>query len=299
MTLKRWIKNWKQIINDFFVSLGFIWLMVEMVEYFNSNLATNIHLRSHGVVFVLLSLFSSLKKNYPKSSFIQRMRNTDYWIEIRLGDAFENEGALVVPINNMFDVALGGNVKKAKSIQNKLIQAYYSGKEDHLKNDIGIKLDLNKTPYPMGTVVEVEQSEKKFYLLANTKVSQNNRAESVVDDFMSSLVGLWDALACDSGKDEAVTIPLINTQHGRDPNLTREVVIKQIIDTFIDASRHRCVCDKLIISVQPVDLKKGELDIESLGKYLDFQCQNYKEIKFEPKKIGNEISPSIIKSISS
>lgn len=299
MILNRWIKNWKLIINDFLTCLGIFWLIAETIEYFSPNFALNVHLRSYGWAFFLISFLYGLKRNYPKSSFLQRIRNTDYWIEIRLGDAFNNEGSLVVPINNMFDVSLGGNIKKAKSIQNKLTQLYYSDKEDHLKNDIGAKIDLSKIPYPIGTVVEIEQSSKKFYLLANTEVNQNNRAISVVDDFMSSLTGLWDTLACNSGKDEAVTIPLINTQHGRDPNLTRDVVIKQIIDTFIDASKHRCVCDKLIISVHPADLKKGELDIESLGKYLDFQCQNYKEIKFESKKIGNEISPSIIRSISS
>jgi hypothetical protein len=122
---------------------------------------------------------------------------------------------------------------------------------------------------------------------------------SDIDDFMLALNGLWDYLANESGKDDAVTIPLLNTQHGRDPNLNRETVVEQIIETFIDSTLRKIVCDKLVISICPADLVKGQINFEKLVSFLNFKCENYKDIKFVHKPIGKEISSSEIKSIKS
>jgi len=294
MILKRWIKNRQPIIRDFFSALGLFWMIKEIGAWLLTQLSIQIKTPDKLTIFFIMlfaSILYGILKNRPKSSFEKKIRDKDIFIEIKIGDAFKNEGALVVPINNEFDLFLNGN----ESIQKKLTSDFYNSKEEHLKSDISSKIDLKKKPFKAGTVVEIEQKDKKFYLLVNSSKLENGRVFSDIDDFMLALNGIWDYLAKEKG--DIVTIPLINSQHSKPSNLTRDIIVKRIIDTFIDASKHKILCDKLIISIHPRDLERGQLDFDSLGKYLEFQCNNYKEIKFNNKPEGLEIGPSTVKSI--
>ncbi len=292
--ITRWIKNWKNIITDTFSAVGFLLLFIEIIDYFFPDFTQP---KNWFWGFIILSLIYGFYKNYPRSSFVKKIRDKDSWIEIKICDAFSNNGAVIVPINDNFDLSLDGNVQKAKSLQSKLINDFYDTKEEHLKNDIQKKLDLTKTPFPMGKTIEIEQKGKRIYLLVNSTKNENNRSSSTFDDFLMALNGLWDFLSYDASKDEAVTIPLINTQHGRNSEITRDIVIKQIIDTFIDTTKYKSICEKLIISIQQSDIKKGSLDFDILCDYLEFQCNNYKDIKYDKKVEGKEDVPSIVSSI--
>lgn len=308
--IKRWLNNWLKIIKDFFTAIGFLWLIVEVFSFFFErniqNIKDNLEIYFF-IIFIILSLLYGVVKNKPKNLFTVKIRNKDSWISIKIGDAFKNTGALIIPFNDYLDVSLNGNVSKAKSIQNKLINDYFSGAGNELETIISGKTkDVNK-PLEIGSVIEIEkklktffsEKTKRFYLLVNTKKQKNNRVSSSIDDFMLAVNKLWEFLSNDTTKGELITIPLINTQHGRNGELTREVVIKQIIDTFIDTSKCYCICEELIISIHPNDIKKGELDFDELCNYLEFQAKNYKDIKFDPKLIGKEIEESTIQKIDS
>lgn len=297
ITLKRWKNNWKDILRDFLSCMGLCWLLLEIITYFFIDFASTFQTFNVLLVILCISLIYGVFKNYPKSSYIKKIRDKDVYIEIRIGDAFKNRGSLIIPINNEFNLSLNGNVKKAKSLQNRLIVDFYDSKEEHLKSDIANKLNLSKIPYAIGTTVEVEQKNKTFYLVVNSNNKDNNRVESNIDDFMMALNGIWDYLANNASKDELVTIPLLNTQHGRDSNLNRLDAVKQIIETFIDATKYKIICDYLIISIFPSDLKKGDINFDYLIHYLDFQCDNYKDIKFNLKPIGQEIESTNIESL--
>lgn len=297
--LTRWLNNFKSIVTDFVTGIGLFWLFVEMASYSTSSqidvYTKSIWLFSVVSIFILII---ALVKNKPKTVFSYKLRDKDNFIEIKIGDAFKNSGTLVVPINNHFDVSLGGNVKKAKSLQNKLITEYYSGKEEHLKTDISNKIDLSQSPYDIGTTVEIEQNGKIFYLLVNSKKKENNRVESSVDDFLLSLSKLWTYIALESGRNSVVTIPLISINHGRITNINRETAIKEIIESYIDTSKSLNIADKMIISIHPGDLKKGNINLDEIDEYLRFSCRHYKITKFSDKPEGEEDSASVVESIS-
>ena len=196
--LKRWLRNTKQIFFDTMSWLGIFWLVVEMFSY-GTNGQTDILFKSIGIfglVFLLLLLLS-LYKNRPKMSFRYKLRGKDNFLEVRVGDAFKNDGALIVPVNDYFDMDLGGNVFKASSIQNQVIQKYYLGKVDHLNIDIQAKIELG-TKYDIGKTIELEQGNKRFYLVVNSLRSENNRVSSSPDDFIQALNGLWEYIALES-----------------------------------------------------------------------------------------------------
>jgi len=296
--LKRWLNNYKFILSDIVTSVGIFWLLVEIASY-STNEKIDQYIKNIPIFLFIFSIIFiiALFKNKPKTSFSYQLRNKDSFIEINVGDAFKNNGSLVIPINDNFDVSLGGNVKKAKSLQNKLITEYYAGKEEHLENDISKVITLPNV-YDIGTTIEIEQNSKIFYLLVNSRKTNKNRVESTLDDFLLSLSKLWEYIALESGRNSIVTIPLISTNHGRISNLNRMSAIKEIIQSYIDSSKYLNIADKLIISIFPADINKGSLDLDEIDEYLKFSCKHFRMIKFSEKAEGEGISASTVETIN-
>ncbi len=296
--LKRWVYNYKSILGEIVTGVGLFWLFVEIASYSTNG---QIDVFTKSVIFFIVAFIViiaiAIIKNKPKNVFTYQLRDKDNFIEIKVGDAFKNSGSLVIPINDHFDVSLGGNVKKAKSLQNKLITEFYSGKEEHLASDISSKIDLSKT-HDIGTTIEIDQKDKTFYLLVNSKKKENNRVVSTADDFLLSLSKLWTYIALESGRNNVVTIPLISTNHGRITNLNRATAIKEIIQSYIDNSKYLNIADKLIISIHPDDLNKGNINLDEIDEYLRFSCKHYRMTKFSPKPEGEEISASTVENLN-
>lgn len=293
--IKRWAKRWRLILLDLFTFIGSAWLLVEVASYF-SNGAVDHNFRNISVFIIILviSLILSIAKNKPKNKFGYHLRNKDNYIEVNVGDAFKNKGALVVPVNDQLDMSLGGNVQKAKSIQNQVIQRYYDGKVEHIKTDISTFIPVG-TKHEIGKTIEVEQRGKKFYWLVNSTKKNNNRVKSEIDDFIQALNGLWAYIALESGRDSAVTIPLINTQHGRDSYLTRTGSIKEIITSYVESSKSLNICEKLIISIDPGDLEKGGIDLDELNDYLKFSSKHYRQLTLQQKSKDPDKGTKVIR----
>ena len=292
--MRRWFRKSKLILSDFVTGVGLFWLVVEIASY-STNGKTDSFTKSVAIFLIAFAaiVIISTAKNKPKTTFTYRLRDKDNIVEVKVGDAFDNAGALVIPVNNCFDVCMGGNVMKASSILSKMIAEYYSQKEDHLATDINKKIDCTKT-HEIGTTIEVEQKNRKFYLLASSRKKANNRVESTVDDVLLSISKLWEYIAMESGRDTAVTIPLIGTNHGRVPDLTRATIVKEIIHSYIEASKRLKICDKLIISIFPSDLKKGNIDLDEIDEYLKYSCKHYRKVTLATKPEGHEVSGSSV-----
>ena len=122
--------------------------------------------------------------------------------------------------------------------------------------------------------------------------------ESTPDDFLLSLTKLWEYIATESGRNDVVTIPLINTNHGRITNLNRATAIREIIQSYIETSKRFNIADKLIISIQPDDLNKGNINLDEMDEYLRFSCKHYRMTMFSPIPEGKEISASTVENIN-
>ena len=288
--LKRYLSRYKAIGKDFITGIGLIWLIVEMASH-SSNGETDIFTRnliSFAVVFIL-GLIYSFWINKPKNSFSYQLRNKDNFIEIKVGDIFKNDGALVIPINDHFDVSLEGNVKKTNSLKNQLIKKFYSCKERHLEKDIQYAIGGMKGKHNIGKVAEIDQGGKIFYLLVNSRKKENNRVESTLDDFLLSLSELWEYMANESRRNHSVTIPLINTNHGRIPCLNRAKAAKDIIRSYIESSKRLNISDKLIVSIHPDDLSRGTLNLDEIEEFLKFYCKHYRKTDTSQKPEGKEV----------
>lgn len=282
--MSRWLKKWKNIVADAVTGLGLFWLFIELASYLTAGWV-DAYARKPILVLPALGVIISIAtlKNKPKTSFVYQLRKKDNFIQVKVGDAFDNHGALIVPINDHFDLTLGGNVAKANSLQNKLIRDYYSNRPEHLENDIREKIQIGQ-PNPIGTTVEVENGGKKFYLLANSHRGENNRVRANIDDLLLALSCVWEYVGNESGRNKFLTIPLINSGHGRDASLTKMTTIKEIIDSYIESSKQTNVCEQLIISVHPDDVEKGLIKLDEVDEYLKSACHHYKQVFMAPRE---------------
>ncbi len=294
LRIKRWWRNLKNIFIDIVSWIGIFWLFVEMFSYSTGgntdSFFKSIYLFS-GVFMAVCIL--SLVKNRPRTSFKYNLRDKDNYIEVKVGDAFDNRGALIVPVNDEFDMSLGGNVSKAGSIQNQVIQKFYANKVDHLNTDISTKVKIGHK-HEVGKTIEVEQCGKKFYLVVNSIKKDNNRVKSEIDDFIQALNGLWQYVALDSGRNVNLTIPLMNTQHGRDSYMTRRGAIKEIITSYVESSKNLNICENLIISIHPNDLLKGNIDLDEIDDFLKFSCYHYRKLTLEQRSVDPNNGSKII-----
>ncbi len=285
--LKRLQKKWRVVLVDLLSGVGLFWLFVEMSSYF-TNGSIDIFLKNPLIYFLvlLLILVGVVIKNRPKTTFKSKIRGKDNFIEIKVGDAFKNSGALIIPFNNQFDTKLCGNVKKANSLQNKLIQDYYSDKSEHLNIDIKKQnIDLDKE-YEIGKTIEIENGGKRFYLLVNSHKLESCRVRASIDDLIISLNGVWDFLANDASRNKIITIPLLNTGHGRDPSLTKMKTVKDIIHSYIEASKTINICEKLIISIPEADIDKKLIDLDDLEEYVKARTKFFRTVKISQDDDG-------------
>ena len=275
MIFERWSENLnpRQFIEHILSSFGVLWLLVEILYFFGEPKAVSF-IKDLWWIFLLIGLIYALFKSKPKKYIEFKIDDRDIVIALKIGDAFSNDGALVVPINNEFDVDLDGNLKKTtKSILKKLVSNYYNNRSDHLQNDINKVLKKSEcSKYPIGTTIEIEQDKRKFYLLANSTKGRNNRAGSTKSDLETSLNNLWLYISNESGKDDLITIPVLNTGSGR-ISMNREDVIKEIIRSFIASCSSSTYCRKLVIILHPRDVVQYKVDVNGLGKFLQAQCE--------------------------
>ena len=152
------------------------------------------YLQEDGVFFLLGSVVAYLL-SFPKKVFRCQLKDRDVTIEIRIENAFEISGDLVVPTNTTFDTDLDGKIPKAHSIQGEFTRRYYDSEVNHLDLDINKELSKEdcrfveqterkrgkKKQYPIGTVIQLKRKERIFYLIANTHINDAGVAKTSIE----------------------------------------------------------------------------------------------------------------------
>lgn len=299
MILRRWIRRWKKIIITLLASVGLFWTLIELFSYYLPNVFLLNDIRVLYLIWVI-SIIISIFKNIPRKKFTSKLRSKDVYLEVKVGNIFKNKGAIILPINDHLDCQLNGNVSSSNSLMNQFVNKYYGGDCANIDQKCKVKLTEKKlsTPLDIGTVFEIKEDEKTFFFVVNSKKGGNSRVHSTLDDFVLSLSELWQYIAKDAGRYDYISIPLLNTGHGRITDLNRETAIKEIINSFVEACKHYDVCDHLIISLSQNSVDKWDIDLDNIEGYLSAQCKYYRDIKFSDKQIGQEISESKIKELN-
>ena len=229
---------------------------------------------------IISSFILSIYFNWPKSLFEFKIKNKDVYIWVKIWDIFKSKWAIIVPINNKFDPEQSWYTSNKKSILSLLIKNVYDQRIQHIMQDIESNWITVGGRYELWKTIKIEHKNRKFYLVCNTRINSSGRSISTKEDIPPTLTFLFEHLSFSSDKEEIINIPLLNSGHWRIPDMTREMIFKEIVYFFIEGLKNKDICDKFIIYIHPDDVKKWEINIEKIVDFLKYNAENYRDINY-------------------
>lgn len=209
--------------------------------FFSSSLAPLANKCPWSLLFGLLTLavIYALYANRSKDK-IELKLSDKVKAKIFFGDLFESKEIIVIPVNEYFDTIVDEKIISSNTIHGKFIKNYFGGNESELKKQIRKELEKhaplesnsdrkkgNKNKYPLGTVCEVKNGSKVFYLLALTRFNTNHRAEVKNSEYLRVLCDLFSYIEQNS-QGRNVSIPLIGAGHSG-VNLSKQKLLEFLL----------------------------------------------------------------------
>lgn len=273
--------SYTKVIKDLLSVLGVLWLLVEITSYFSEHLAKSI--KEYWYIFFAIGALITIWKNRPILSVKYKLNGRDIIIEVRISDIFSIDGAQIIGANTTFDTDLASGLISEKSLQGQLTKRYY-GNVNHLDGDLDEALKFETyneledgskigklREYEIGTVANITVRNRNVYFVAVAKLNAHGRSYSSFDNIKECLVKIWDYIA-NRGAMESLVIPVLGTGLAR-VEVEREVMIKEIIMSFIAACSTKRFTEKLTIVIHPSDYKKFDINIFEIGEFLSYQCK--------------------------
>lgn len=260
----------------FFSSLGVIWLLLEMGNFF--HLIDQSDIPSYAILYAIgFSILVVIFKRRPVSKICYKLPRKDITIEVVIGDLFSMEGQKVISANNTFDTDMGSGLIAEKSLQGQLANKCFPGNITELDQKIEEALDgVDSSPienplgkdkrYDIGTVAKLISGKEIFYMLAMGEFNKNGTAETSLPFIRTALDKLWHFISS-AGENDPVIIPILGTGRGRIAT-SRKKMIEIHAQSFIDASKDRIFSNKLIIAIWSEDAKNFEINLFEIKDYL-------------------------------
>lgn len=296
-----WKYNGKEIRDASLKVLGVIWFIVEPFSYFFPQIAG---WTSGNWLFFLLCLAAgvlrALIKCRPDSLVRCKLRGRDVWIEIRISSIFDVKGAFIISTNSTFDTSISKQLISPNSLQGQFTNRYYDN-EEHLNSDIKKSLEGlvpilslkdgrkgNTKLYNIGTVAKVRPKGQLVYLVAIAHMDENGKAYGSYKEAIESLGKLWNYIAA-QGELESLVVPVLGTGLAR-LTVTREKMIRDIIESFIAACSEKKFAEKLTIVISPENYRDDYIDLHELENYLQHVCR-YTNLKYVTNTGAGEAIP--------
>jgi len=194
--------------------------------FFSQSLSPLANKCPWSLLFVLLALavIYALYANRSKSK-IELNLSAKVKAKIFFGNLFKENEIIVIPANEYFDIAVDDKIISSKTIHGKFVKTFFGGNEAELKKQIKKGLAQyrpletnserksgNKNRYSLGTVCEVKNGSKIFYLVALTRFNSNHRAEVKNSEYQRVLCDLFSFIEQNS-QGRIVSVPLLGAGH--------------------------------------------------------------------------------------
>ena len=282
-------------------SFGALWLCVEIADHFFKNTSLPSDIQSLWWLFFLSGVITAIWICRPILKVTARLKDRDVAIEIAVGNLFSFDGAIVVGSNSTFDTRLSRELISEDSVQGQFTKLYY-GDEIQLDAELNTALNLNGIPpeeledqrvgktkrYPLGTVVRLNPKRRTGYFLAIAHINEHGVASGTFEDLKQSLGQLW-VFVGQRGVKEPLIMPVLGSGFTR---LTppRQVIVQEIIKSFIAACSETTFCDKLTIVLGENDVPKHQIDLGALGDYLYHVCTYTEFALNRGERVGTPVS---------
>ena len=306
ISARRLGKRSVSIIVDVFAVIGIMVMIAEAaLEIFGYNGLFEIYKSQFwwiiGVIFI-----GCVWKNWDHLNYTINVKDSsDVTITLRVCDALSNKSAVIIPTNTTFDTKMDDEFISKGSIQGQYQIKYFKNRLSDLDKKISDGLngknyitlndgrDSKKKRYMIGTVCRINEKDRRAYFLADSDINDKGIPVDVdASDITTSLVRLWESLALE-GNQEPYCIPLLGTGKARAKDISRNEVVREIILTFLAATKDHKITESLTICIHPKDYKK--VDWEALCEFLKYESQ-YTNIKPSfSKPLGiEETTPSVV-----
>ena len=192
---------------------------------------------------------------------------------------------LIVGTNTTFDTSMDDGTISPTSIQGQYSTRFFPAGVQDLDRQLGETLQAvdvvgnrtmeekpfgNRKVYSIGTVVPIHAGERKAYFYAMAHFNATKRAQVGTTEFLDALPLLWNGIRDHAGMEDLVC-PLLGAKHGR-VSAKRLELLGEIIRSFIAANRDAKVTDNLTIVITPEDQVQGQIDMENVGRWLEYEC---------------------------
>jgi len=294
---KRLLKRAIVIIRDMLATIGILFMISEVADaIFDYQGIYSFYQKYSGWILLVLFVLCAIKNRDKLTYTVSINDSPDVTITLKVCDALKNKGAVIIPTNSTFDTVMKEEFISKGSLQGQYQIKYFEGDFNSLDRALEIALSdkpftelkekrkYKKNRYPIGTVGMVYRKKKRAYFLADSDINRKGNPIDVdAEDISKALVGLWDTLT-EEGYAEPLSLPLLGTGKARAKDVSRNDVVKQIIVSFIAATKEHKITESLTICIHPSDFDK--VDWDKLCEFLRFQCMFANLNKLEPKAIG-------------
>ncbi|MET8048769.1 macro domain-containing protein [Streptosporangium sp. NPDC005286] len=222
-------------------------------------------------IFGISALGSSVRV-WPRSTYQKHFPVPGTTVTLVVGDLFEQEGHLVIGMNDIFDTEIPAIIKPG-SIQGQLLLREYQNDLVRLNKDLEKALQgmpvLTIEPrqgkpvgkrrrYEMGTVAVIGDSGRRYFCSAYARMDNSGVVQASVEGLWLSLSKLWIVVR-DVAQQDIVSIPVVGSGLARiSGRLSHVDLVRLIILSFLAASRERIVTKELRIILYPADLTDVE-----------------------------------------
>lgn len=234
---------------------------------------------------LLLGFIIIIIKNIPPKKYSFFIKNKDIKIKLVIGDLLKQNASIIVPTNSTFDTKMENDFISLKSVQGQVQDKYFKNNinvldvliQEGLKNDKNyIKLKdrkgSKKNQYEIGTTVEVNYKDRRFYFLADSNINANGQTvDPNLTNITDALSRVWQFIS-ECAHVETLAIPLLGTGRMGITN-SREEILKQIIFSFVANNNTKKIAEELIICIRKEDIKKYKIDISTIIEYIDYVCK--------------------------
>ena len=273
-----------RLINSLFVALGTLWLLTELLVFFELAPKAIQWLKDHWWLFLTGGTVWAFWENRPRHVVSCTLRNRDVRIEVRVGDVLAGNSALIIGCNRSFDTDMASGIISERSIQGQFTKRFYSDVA-HLDTDISRALNQPFVPgpthdpqkvgkqkvYPIGTTVTLRPQGRTTYLCAIAQMNAQGNAHATFDDIKSALPQLWDHIT--SGGDHGdIAVPVLGSGFARVAE-NRETLVREILRSFIAACAAQRPCNSIAVVIHPKDYYALDMDLEEIGDFLTHLCK--------------------------
>lgn len=258
------------MLGHFLQALGTLWLFLEVSSYFFSSL-TEVKGRLF-YAFIIIALIWTVGRSSPSLNYKKKSKASNVEMEIKTGDLLSESGNIAFGCNDYFDTE-PEKVVGSRSIIAQFVRKSFDG--DHLSLDRQItdfldrqeitgiattetRKSLGKTQrFPIGTIVVIQENERKVFLSAFTRTNPDNTTIVFKEDLWASLSELWTAVR-KYGYSEPILIPAWGAGLARFP-ASRISLIQLAILSFVIATRESIVSRKLTLVISESDYDPEEM----------------------------------------